>query len=439
MPWDRVWAIAHEAARVAPGSADWAPCANFSRGAKSPELMAIRARVDEAAGRVTLTHPRREPLTVDPDDPEDAARLVAWVTPLAESRPGAAGLRGARAASGMTDSAFPSISVLNRASLAALGDRLGAPLAMERFRGNVWLDGLAPFAEFDLVGRDLRLGDAVLRVRERITRCKATTVDPATGISDADTLGGAARRLGPPGLRRLRRGHSAAAASPSATRRRWRYEAGLRRARRPRIRRRSRRPQALRRPGDFLKGVIAMDGLPPADRLGGLLRRPLQRRQVEPDQRADRPQGAGPRLEHARAAPRRSTSSRSATAHYLVDLPGYGFAEAPKPVVERWQALMRAYLAGRPTLRRAFLLIDARHGLKPVDAEIMALLDRSAVTFQAVLTKADKPGAGALAAALAASAEALARHPAAFPEIIVTSAETGRGLETFRAAIAALG
>jgi uncharacterized protein YcbX len=89
----------------------------------------------------------------------------------------------------MTDSAYPSISVLNRASLAALGGRIGRPLAMERFRGNVWLDGLAPFAEFDLVGRDIRLGGARLRVRERITRCKATTVDPATGVSDADTLG----------------------------------------------------------------------------------------------------------------------------------------------------------------------------------------------------------------------------------------------------------
>ena len=90
---------------------------------------------------------------------------------------------------GMTDSAFPSISVLNRASLAALGERLGKPLAMERFRGNVWLEGLAPFAEFGLVGRELRLGAAVVAVRARITRCVATTVDPDIGVSDADTLG----------------------------------------------------------------------------------------------------------------------------------------------------------------------------------------------------------------------------------------------------------
>jgi uncharacterized protein YcbX len=188
MPWDRVWAIAHEAARLDPASRAWAPCANFARGAKSPELMAIRARVDEAAGRVTLSHPRQAPITVDPDAPEDAARLVAWVTPLSaagRARPAFV----VRAEVGMTDSGYPSVSVLSRSSLAALGQRLGRPLAMERFRGNLWLEGLAPFAELELVGRDIRVGGATLRVRERITRCKATTVDPATGVSDADTLG----------------------------------------------------------------------------------------------------------------------------------------------------------------------------------------------------------------------------------------------------------
>jgi uncharacterized protein YcbX len=189
MPWDRVWAIAHEAARVDPAARDWAPCANFSRGAKSPELMAIRAHVDEAAGQLTLTHPRQPAITVDPDDPADAARLVAWVQPLAAAGRARPAFVVCAEGRGMTDSDFPSISVLNRASLDALGERLGRPLAMERFRGNVWLDGLAPWAEFDLVGSDIRVGGATLRVRERITRCKATTVDPETGVSDADTLG----------------------------------------------------------------------------------------------------------------------------------------------------------------------------------------------------------------------------------------------------------
>lgn len=188
MPWDRVWAIATEAARVAPGSAGWAPCMNFSRGAKSPQLMAIRAVVDEAAGTVTLTHPARAPLTVNPDLADDAARLIAWVAPFVD--PGRAQPAFVvRADVGMTDSAFPSIAILNRAGLAALGERLGMDLAMERFRGNLWLEGLVPFGEFDLVGRDILIGGARLLVRERITRCVATTVDPDTGVSDADTLG----------------------------------------------------------------------------------------------------------------------------------------------------------------------------------------------------------------------------------------------------------
>lgn len=195
MPWDRVWAIATEAAKVAPGASGWAPCANFSRGAKSPQLMAVRAVVDEAAGTVTLTHPAQAPLTVNPDLADDAARLVAWVTPLVPaSRAQPAFV--VRADRGMTDSPFPSIAILNHASLAALGARLGKNLAMERFRGNLWLEGLDPFAEFDLVGRDLSVGGARLMVRERITRCVATTVDPETGVSDADTLGALAAGWG---------------------------------------------------------------------------------------------------------------------------------------------------------------------------------------------------------------------------------------------------
>lgn len=186
LPWDRRWALAQEGARAEDGV--WSPCGNFSRGAKSPRLMAIRARVNEAAGTVELRHPEAETIRVNPDLPEDAARLVAWAAALADpDKPRPA--RVLRAPVGMTDSDFPSVSILGTASLAALEARMGRPLAQERFRGNVWLDGLPPFGEFDLVGREIRLGGAVLEVRERIGRCKATTVDPETGISDADTLG----------------------------------------------------------------------------------------------------------------------------------------------------------------------------------------------------------------------------------------------------------
>ena len=123
---------------------------------------------------------------------------------------------------------------------------------------------------------------------------------------------------------------------------------------------------------------------------------------------------------------------------YLVDLPGYGFAKAPVAVVAKWQALLKNYLAGRATLRRAFALIDSRHGVKDVDHEIMKLLDRSAVPFQVVLTKADKIGKQALEEVTAQVAEALQKHPAAYPEIVITSSDKGEGIATLRAIIAGL-
>jgi GTP-binding protein len=123
---------------------------------------------------------------------------------------------------------------------------------------------------------------------------------------------------------------------------------------------------------------------------------------------------------------------------YLVDMPGYGFARAPKEKVEAWTALVRAYLGGRPRLRRVFLLIDSRHGLKPPDLEIMGMLDTAAVSYQIVLTKADKPPPRSLAEIAAATEKALARHPAAFPSVLVTSSEKGTGIAELRAAVAAI-
>ena len=123
---------------------------------------------------------------------------------------------------------------------------------------------------------------------------------------------------------------------------------------------------------------------------------------------------------------------------FLVDVPGYGYANAPVAVVQKWQRLLKNYLQGRVTLRRAFVLIDARHGVKPVDDEIMSLLDSAAVTFQVILTKADKVKEVDRAKVLTQVRGALTKHPAAYPELLVTSSEKGWGIAHLRALIAGL-
>ena len=119
----------------------------------------------------------------------------------------------------------------------------------------------------------------------------------------------------------------------------------------------------------------------------------------------------------------------------LVDMPGYGFAEAPKDVVRKWRFLINDFLRGRPTLKRALVLIDSRHGIKDVDREVMSMLDKAAVSYRLVLTKTDKIKATALDAVRAAAATEARAHPAAHPDIIATSSEKGGGIADLRAAV----
>lgn len=123
------------------------------------------------------------------------------------------------------------------------------------------------------------------------------------------------------------------------------------------------------------------------------------------------------------------------TLFRLVDMPGYGFAKAPLKVVQRWKELVRTYLKGRQVLTRTLVLIDARHGVKDVDREMMQMLDETAVSYRLVLTKADKIKASELAATLAATEAEARRHSAAYPQLHVTSAEKGMGIAELRAAV----
>lgn len=188
---------------------------------------------------------------------------------------------------------------------------------------------------------------------------------------------------------------------------------------------------------DFLKGVVAMSGLPADDRIEVCF---AGRSNVGKSSLINALTGRKG-LARASNTPGRTQEINFFTlteSHYLVDLPGYGFANAPLAVVEKWQKLLKQYLQGRVSLRRAFVLIDSRHGVKDVDEEIMSLLDSAAVTFQVVMTKADKVKEKDREKIMSQVRSKLSKHPAAFPEIVLTSSEKGDGVATLRALIANL-
>ena len=192
LPYDRRWAVVQQGSTLDDG---WNSCLKFSRGSKSPQLMAVTAVLDEAVERVVLNHPTQGQIAVRPDDPADMDGFLAWAASLvAVDRLPPTGL--VRHDGGLTDSDFPTISILSLASLADLSARMGIDLSIHRFRANFWIDGAEPWAEFDWIGRKLAIGGAVLEVVERIGRCKATSVDPETGEVRGDTLAALTREFG---------------------------------------------------------------------------------------------------------------------------------------------------------------------------------------------------------------------------------------------------
>ncbi len=183
LPGDRAWAVLTGDAQ---DTGAWQPCRNFARGCYGPELMAITAQTLDD-GRITLRHPARPDLTIDPAT--DGPALIDWLRPIyPEARPAPHTLIKAPD-TGMADSSTPAtLSVMGTASLDALSDRAGMAMDERRFRGNLWLSGLAPFEELSLAGRTLRIGEAELELLKPIERCRATEANPETGARDVNTL-----------------------------------------------------------------------------------------------------------------------------------------------------------------------------------------------------------------------------------------------------------
>jgi hypothetical protein len=186
MPYDRRWAVTSGASQYQGG---WDECHTFMIGTRNPALAAISAKLDEDAGTLHMRHPDLHDIVIQPGDPAGAAAFIAWVAPLTQPGRAAPQTLVTAGVRGMTDTKYPSVSLMNTASHVAVADQLGRPLEPERWRGNIWLDGLAPWTEWDWLGRNIRIGAVVLRIEERIARCAHTAASPQTGLRDADTLG----------------------------------------------------------------------------------------------------------------------------------------------------------------------------------------------------------------------------------------------------------
>ena len=189
MPWDRSWAVTHAQSKFATDDPAWVMCRNFMTATRTPSLAGIWATLDSERRQLRLRHADLKDLVFCPDDPDDVARFLEWVAPLCpveKSQP-----TGIVAAPnrGMTDTDYPSVSIMTRASHRAVASQLGHEIDPARWRGNIWVDGTVAWEEFDWIGKDIRIGDATLRGVAAIERCMLTAANPTTGTRDVDMLG----------------------------------------------------------------------------------------------------------------------------------------------------------------------------------------------------------------------------------------------------------
>ncbi|MCF2872914.1 MOSC domain-containing protein [Octadecabacter sp. G9-8] len=185
MPWDRHWAVTHDTTKF--DGTGWAHCRNFMIGSRTPALAGIWAQLDESAGTITLRHHDIGSVSFDPDG--DTSAFLDWVAPLCPPNRVAPKAIVKADGRGMTDSPFASISIMNRASHKAVEAAMGQSLEQERWRANIWLDGIDAWNELDWMGKTIRVGEAEFEIREPCVRCMHTAANPVTGHRDADTLG----------------------------------------------------------------------------------------------------------------------------------------------------------------------------------------------------------------------------------------------------------
>ena len=188
LPWDRVWALTYKNSKFDFGNPKWVPCHKFLRCSIAPLFAAVSAKVNESCGEISLKHPAIGSINLNPEDPNSVSDFIKWVYPICPKNAPKPETLCKVPGRGMTDTDYPSISLNSISSLKDLSKKMDLELDPRRFRGNIWIKGLGPWFENELVGERISIGESVLKVVEPIVRCNATKLNVKTGRADADTL-----------------------------------------------------------------------------------------------------------------------------------------------------------------------------------------------------------------------------------------------------------